>query len=66
MVVSAQQVIVEMKNLSELTRNINAQMDEMTVSITGITNAIESVSNSSQDNQLSVDELAKQIGAFQL
>lgn len=66
MVAGAEQVLVEMKNLNELSHTINSQMGDMSVSITGISNAVQNVSNSSQDNQMGIDELAKQIGSFQL
>ena len=38
----------------------------MSTSITGISNAVQKVSESSQDNQMGIDELSKQIGSFQL
>ena len=66
MVQGAEQIIGEMRNLSDVTKNINTQMSVMTESISGITAAIENVSNSSQDNQMGIDELSKQIGSFQL
>ena len=66
MVSGAEQVLIEMQNLNELTQKINAQMGDMSTSITGISNAVQKVSESSQDNQMGIDELSKQIGAFQL
>ncbi len=66
MVQGAEQIIGEMRNLSDVTKNINTQMRVMTESISGITAAIENVSNSTQDNQMGIDELSKQIGSFQL
>lgn len=66
MINGGQQVVVEMKNLTEITRTINDKMNDMTSSIDGITNAIQSVSLSTQKTMRDTEELHSTISSFKL
>ena len=56
----------EMRNLSEITKNINYEMTGMALSIQGISNAIDNVSKSTQTNQQSMSAVSAKIGNFKL
>lgn len=66
MVAGSEQIKKEMENLSVVTKNINAEMLDMTSSMQGISAAISKVSESSEMNQKQMMLLAEQIGAFKL
>ena len=66
MICGGQQVVKEMKNLTAITKTINDQMNDMTASIDGITNAIQSVSISTQKTIQDAEQLSAQINSFNL
>ena len=66
MVAGGQQIIDEMKNLSEITMTINSQMATMMQSLQGISNAVRKVSMSSEENQKGMTGISEQIQGFKL
>jgi len=62
----SQQIVKEMESLSEVTKNINAEMFDMAESVQGISAAISKVSESSETNQKQMLLLAKQLSSFKL
>ncbi len=60
------QIISEMQSLTEVTAIINNQMNDMILSLQGITNAINTVSKSSAENQKGIEGIEKQITSFRL
>ncbi|MCR4714912.1 MAG: hypothetical protein K5751_11125, partial [Treponemataceae bacterium] len=65
-VAGSQQIVKEMENLSDVTKNINAEMLDMASSMQGISAAINKVSKSSETNQEQMLLLARQLSAFKL
>ena len=59
-------IVQEMENLSDVTKNINAEMLDMTSSMQGISDAINMVSKSSETNQEQMVLLAEQLAEFKL
>ncbi len=65
-VAGSQQIVKEMENLSDVTKNINAEMLDMAESVEEISSAINKVSKSSETNQEQMLLLARQLSAFKL
>lgn len=66
MLTGSEQVVVEMNLLSDVTKNINEKMDNMTFSITGITNALQNVTMSTKMTMSDTERLSNQINSFNL
>ena len=65
-VAGGNQVIGEMSNLSEITGTINMQMNTMSASIAGISNAVKNVFISSEENKKGMEIISEQIQEFNL
>ena len=65
-VAGGNQVIGEMSNLSEITGTINMQMNTMSASIAGISNAVKNVFISSEENKKGMEIISEQIREFNL
>ena len=66
MLEGADQVVKEMKVLSDVSRRITESMQSMTRSISSITDSVKKVQLSSDQNQHDTMELAAQLGTFKL
>ncbi|MBQ2080529.1 MAG: methyl-accepting chemotaxis protein [Treponema sp.] len=62
----AEQVALEMGNLSDVTRRINESMTSISASVTDISSAMDLVSRSSSKNQDDINALAAEIATFKL
>ncbi|MCR4733688.1 MAG: hypothetical protein K5829_01625 [Treponema sp.] len=66
MVAGSNLIVKEMSNLSDVTKNINLEMEGMATNLQGISDSINLVSRSTENNQLQMKALSEQIGNFKL
>ncbi len=66
MVAGGQQIVKEMSSLSEITKNINLEMEGMTSRIQGIAASVNNVSKTTETNKNQMMLLSEQIGNFKL